>query len=104
MFLDDELLEICRKAEINTGQDIDELYGILCTTCEKYYKKQLHNDMPTKQVKVILDRTFNLWDSFVRMAIKEGDKMQVLGEAFQRYTFKKAFLSNEKLAGIYNSL
>ena len=104
MFLDDELLQICRDTICDTPESIQQLNEDLCKKCEKYYKERISKDMNAKNVKVILDKTFNLWDSFTRMAIKEGGKMAILGELFSKYTFKKQLLLNEKLADVYNKL
>lgn len=106
MFLDDELLKICEAIEISANQDIQELNKILYRKCEDYYKSKINPmQMSPKDVKVILDRTFNLFDSFVRMALKsEKSHVKILGKLFKEFTFKKQFLSNEKMNKIYNKL
>jgi len=104
MFLDEELLEICRKADASTSKGICDLNDKLCGKCEDYYKSKITSGMRKKDVKVILDRTFNLWDSFVRMALKEGGEMAIIGELFQDFSFKDQFLSNPKMKEIYENL
>ena len=105
MFLDDELLKICEKTQLSNPDDIQELNQILCKKCEDYYKSKITQTMTNKEVKVILDRTFILFDSFVRMALKsEKDSIKILGELFKKHTFKHQFLSNEKINTIYNKL
>jgi hypothetical protein len=65
----------------------------------------MYSGISRKELKVILDRTFALWDSFVQMLLK-ADKanMNILGELFKEYSFKKQFLSIDELANFYNSL
>ena len=104
MFLDDELLEMCRAKDCSIPENIQQLNADLCNRCQDYYKAKILPNMQKKEVKVILDRTFNLWDSFTRMAIKEGGRMAILGELFSEYTFKKQLLSNDEMARIYGSL
>lgn len=102
MFLDEELLEMCRANSI--PDNIQQLNVELCEKCEQYFKSKISPNMLKKDVKSVMDRTFNLWDSFTRMAIKEGENMKLLGELFQQYTFKKQLLSNDEMARIYGSL
>lgn len=105
MFFDDELLKICEQSELSTSQNIQELNKILCGKCEDYYKSKITPTSTNKEVKIILDRTFNLFDSFVRMALKsEKSQINILGKLFKEFTFKKQFLSNEKMKEIYNKL
>ena len=105
MFLDDELLKICEDAITTTPQDIQELNKTLCGKCEDYYRKKINKNMTPKEVKVILDRTFNLFDSFVRMALKSNiSQLKILGELFKEFTFKKQFLSNDEMNKVYSKL
>ena len=105
MFLDDELLEICKHAGVINPQDVQELNKTLCGKCEDYYKSKITPISTNKEVKVILDRTFNLFDSFVRMALKSDIyHVKIFGELFKDFNFKKQFLSNEKMKEIYNKL
>lgn len=104
MFLDDELLEMCKNTDCIEAEEIQQLNVDLCKKCEQYFKSRIYPNMAKKELKAIMDRTFNLWDSFTRMAVKEGGKMKILGEMFQTHSFKKQFLSNDKIAQIYNSL
>ena len=104
MFLDQELLEMCRAKNCSIPENIQQLNVELCKKCEQYFKSKILPNMLKKDVKAVMDRTFNLWDSFTRMAIKEGENMKLLGELFQQYTFKKQLLSNDEMARIYGSL
>jgi len=104
MFLDEKLLEMCRAKDCSIPDNIQQLNVELCKECEQYFKSKILPNMIKKDVKAVMDRTFNLWDSFTRMAIKEGENMKLLGELFQQYTFKKQLLSNDEMARIYGSL
>lgn len=104
MFLDDELLEMCRVADCSEPDNIQQLNVDLCKKCKDYYTSKISPNMLKKDLKAVLDKTFNLWDSFTRMAIKEGGRMALLGEMFSKYTFKKQLLSNDEMARIYGSL
>ena len=104
MFLDDELLEMCRNANCETADGIKDLNEALCRKCEAYLKERLLISTCDRDTKGILDRTFNLWDSFTRSAIKEGGTMKILGEFFQEYNYKKQLLKNDVIAEIYNKL
>ena len=104
MFLDDELLEILENRVITDAASIAELNQILCTKCETYYKECIKLNMTGKEAKVILDRVFNLWDSFARMAVKKGGTTAILGEFFTQSTFKSQFLANPQVAEVYKNL
>ncbi len=105
MFLDEELLLMCMCSEADTPEKIQQLNIDVCVKCEGYYKSKLHATSSQTEIKVVLDRTFNLFDSFVRMAKKDADvKLNILGKMFEKYTYKSQFLSNEKMNNIYNKL
>ena len=105
MFLDELLLDMCRKIDSSKPENIQKLNRELCDVCDNYYKSSLNETMTSKEIKTILDRTFNLWDSFVKLALKDDDyNINLLGELFSKYTFKMQFLSNDEVAKIYNRL
>ncbi len=105
MFLDDELFEMCLNADCSITDNIQQLNVDLCTKCETYYKTKIHPNISKKDVKIILDKTFNLWDSFIRMLIKEDDeRLKLLAELFKNHSFKKQLLSNTEMARIYDGL
>ena len=105
MFLDDELIQFCRNAELNTPEAIQQLNIDVCKKCEDYYKGKLYKNATNNDVKVILNKIFNLFDSFVRMAKKDKNKtMNIIGDLFEKYTFKKQFLQNKEMDIIYKSL
>ena len=105
MFLDEELLQDLREYDGITPDDIQDLNKKLCKKCESYYKSKMSPTSTERQVKTALDRTFNLWDSFIRMALMDTDAaVVILAELFQKHTFKSQFLKNEQIAKVYNSL
>ena len=105
MFLDDELLKMCGISDAGKPELVQKLNVDICKKCEDYYKTGLNELSTGKEIKIRLDKTFNLFDSFVRMALKSEDfQTRTLGELFKKYTFKKQFLSNEKMNEIYNKL
>ncbi len=105
MYLHEKLLDICKNTEIKSGQDVNKLNRLICEECEKYYKSRLSHGMTKKSMKAVLDKTFNLFDLFVKLALKSDDaQLVVLAETFKKYSFKKQFLENKQVANIYNSL
>jgi hypothetical protein len=103
MFLDEKLLEMCRTYDYTQG--VSALLNQLCAECEDYYKTRITPTMDRKEVKAILDKTFNLWDSFVRMAIKDdNDDVRCMGMACEKYTFKWLFMRQPGLKQTYDSL
>jgi hypothetical protein len=105
MFLDDKLLEISRKANIFTSEGFQKLNVDICDECQEYYLQRIHPGQSKKEAKVILDRTFNLFDSFVRQAKNSGElKLDIIGEVFEKNTFKHQFMKDEKRRIFYEGL
>lgn len=105
MFLDDELFNMCIDLRVDTPGYVQKLNLNLCRKCESYYKSKIHMGMTEKDVKTILNRTFNLFDSFVRkLKESENKQMQILGELFEEFTFRKQFLSDAKMNKFYINL
>ena len=105
MFLDDKLLSICEKVEIESGKDVQDVYDLLIQQTQAYYVSKLHPGMPNPEAKTAINRSFALWDSFVRMAKKHKSvKVRVLGEMCEKYSFKDALLNDPKISKIYNKL
>ena len=105
MFLDDQLIEICLNAEIDQPGSVQQTYNKLIDVCQDYYKNQIRIGMTKKEVKIIIDRTFKLWDSFVRTAVEhDNNQVVIIGTLCQAYTFKNAFMNDLKLAAFYNSI
>ena len=105
MFLDNELLQMYEQSEPDTPEKLQQLNRDICLKCEVYYKSRLNPKMTNNEIKIILDRTFNLFNSFVKMAIKsDSKKVRILGKMFEGHTFKKQFLENNEVAKIYFNL
>lgn len=105
MFLDDELLLMCIEATADTEDNIQQLNVDICRKCEQYYKTRISPFSTRKEVKTVLNRTFNLFDSFVRKAkLHKSKKVQILGEMFEKFSFKQQLLSNEDMNRVYHSL
>lgn len=103
MFLDEKLLEMCRTYDYT--QRPSALVTQLCAECEGYYKTRITPTMDRKEVKAILDKTFNLWDSFTRMAVKDDNEdVRIMGELCQKFTFKETFMDVPELKQTYDSL
>lgn len=105
MFLDDELLEMVKSSDAKTAEDIQQLNVDVCDKCQEYYKQRITPGMPKREVKVIFDKTFKLFDSFVRQ-LKNSDNriLQIYGEMFEKVTFKQQFMNNEHLRKLYEEL
>ena len=105
MFLDEQLLQTCIDYNGTSPGEVNNLNKTLCGQCESYYKSKIKSDTTDREVKAILDRTFNLWDSFIRMALKHDDAVVViLGELFQKHTFKYQLLNDEQIKNYYIKL
>lgn len=107
MYLDEELLKMCEEFEFTSPEDVVKIHENVYSKCEHYYTSKLA-ELSVKSaynVKAILDRTFNLYDSFVKMALKHKEPtVVILGEMFQECNFKDAFLKHPKLKELYNNL
>ena len=105
MFLDDELLKMCETADLFTTEGVNKLNVDICDKCQEYYKQRITRGMPKREAKVIFDRTFKLFDSFVRQAKNsEQIKLQIVGEMFEKHSFKQQFMNNEHLRKVYEDL
>lgn len=105
MFLDDQLVEIVKNTEIKETADINKLNKILLNKCQNYYVENIKIGMLKKDAKKIIDKTFNLFDSFVRILKKSNDlNLNYLGEVFEKYSFKNHYMADEKLKEFYESL
>ena len=108
MFLDDKLYQICENYYLlnkHSSNDIQELNKKLFEECEIYYKSKITMSSKPSEVKIILDKTFNLFDSFVRR-LKNSDNeiLKIYGDLFEKFSFKKQFLNNPGMEEIYNKL
>jgi len=104
MFLDDQLLKETKEADLTTEEGVQTLYNKLCRMCESYYKSKLNENTTNKVLKATLDRTFNLWDSFVNNLKKESVEYVLLADMLEENSFKVMMLKNPKVRQVYNSL
>ena len=105
MFLDDELLKMCKDAELRNAEDIQKLSTNLFTKCESYYKSRINPELPSSHIKNTLDKAFNLWDSFVRMMKKDENKtLNILGKLYEENSLRIQFLKDEEMKRVYQSL
>lgn len=95
------ITEIYKQADITTSDGIQKLNVDLKRRCVEYYQKQIIPTMTYEDVKVLLDRTFNLWDSFINKMLRGDLRMIIIGGLFRKYGFKETFLENKELAEIY---
>lgn len=105
MFLDDKVLQMCQQRAIKNPEQIQQLYVDVQTEFEKHYKSNLKEGMTNKEMKVVIDHTFNLYDSFVRLCLKSKDhQLKILGTLFKENTFKMQFMKNKAAADAYSNL
>ena len=103
MFLDDQMYEKVQNFTGSTQEDIQDLYAELCRMCEVYWQKILSPEIEKRKMKTQWDRTFNLWDSFVRKLHADDDVTStIFANLFEKHTYKKEFFKDETLTRIYN--
>lgn len=101
-FLDDKLYEAAIKKQIDSTDDFKDLINELYKICEDHWKPQVKmNQTSKKDVKILLDRTFNSWVLFVKRMIREH---WFLSDYLEKYSYRQQFMSNDKLKAIYDGL
>ena len=106
LMLHKELYEMCEDALTQEKPfDIVKLNLEIKRKCEHHYQDQIKPYITSKELKIILDRTFNLFDCFViNLKKSTDDGMQAIGEVFEKYTYRKDFMKHKQTAEIYNDL
>jgi len=105
MFLDDEMFEYCENMNITTFENLQKDYALICIKFDDYRKNAITNKMNRKEMKAVVNRTFNLWDSLVnRLLISRVSKLKSIGGLLQRNSYKDSFLKDKKMKAIYDSL
>lgn len=100
-FLDDQLFEYTTQKVIKKTDDFVDLMNELFKICESDWKPKYHEGMSKSEVKVLVDRTFNMWNLFEKKLIKEN---YFLTKQICEYSYKKTFMENPELSKIYNQL
>lgn len=106
MFLDDQLLKICKEADLTQTENIKDLYINVMFTCDSYIKERVNEKSTEKELKTIIDKAFNLFDSFSKSLAKSNDSIFIILSTtlFKEGTFKAVYLENEQIKRIYYSL
>lgn len=109
MFLDDKLYNHL-EARSNeapysgaiTPEDISTLYNELLDISDDYIKGKVRIGMPYSEFSVIVDRTGNLWDSFVKKSLKSEDILvRGIGKLCKEHPFKDVYLQSKEILEIY---
>lgn len=100
MFLDDQLYQKVKAFEIKKPEDFQTLVNELYKICENYYKPKLQPlvGCSYKDVRILIDKTFKLWDMFIEKLDKEN---WFLIDVLKDCSYKKLFLSNPTLKELY---
>lgn len=104
MFLDDQLYEHVKNHHKSGQADAQALMNELIKLCENYWKNFLTPGIEKRKMKIHWDRTFRLWESFIRK-LREDDSSTILfifADLFEKHSYKKAFFANEDMKRIYN--
>jgi hypothetical protein len=101
MFLDDELYQKVKSFEIKSAEDFQILVNELYKICDTHYKNKIITMVGSsyKEIRYELDKTFKMWDFFIDKLDKEN---WWLVDILKTYSYRKIFMSNEKLREIYN--
>lgn len=101
-FLDDQLYNHLKNKPLNKSDDFKELLNELYKVCENYWKPKVDaKSTSNKEVKVLLDRTFNAWDLFIKKLVKEK---WFLADVIVKYSYKEIFMQNDQLKKAYENL
>jgi len=99
MFLDEKLYQHTINRIIENPDDFKSMVNELYRICEDHWKAQLHLNMTYSNGKILLDRTFASWDLFIKKLEKEN---YFLLNIISKYSYKSAFMEDEKAVRIYN--
>ncbi len=100
-FLDDQLYHHVMNRQLDKSDDFKDLLNELYR-CENYWKPKVDLGLTsTKEVKILIDRTFNGWDLFVKKLVKEK---WFLADVIVKYSYKEIFMENTELKKSYDRL
>ena len=86
-------------------ESLNMLNRSIFNKCQDYYASKVAKGILKKDAKIIIDRTFNLYDSFARMVTKSRDPfIKILSNIFKQGLFKDIFMKDEILFEFYNNL
>lgn len=98
-FLDDQLYAHVINKELTGADDFKQLLNELFRICENYWKPKFDlKTMGKRDLKILLDRTFNGWDLFIKKLIKDK---YFLVDVIDKYSYKKIFMENPDFKKIY---
>lgn len=101
-FLDDKLFNHTIDRVIKSHDEMQQLINELILICETHWKEQVEIGItPKQEVKVLIDRSFNSWDLFVKRLVKEG---WFFVDILKKYSYKNIFFENEELKNGYENL
>lgn len=102
MFLDDELLEICEKANIKSYRDVQITIDAVYQKCIDYLDKNIRPNMFKIEALAVMNKSFKLFDLFMEK-LKNHRKIEVRGFYFYFVdkTFKTFFLSTKNGKELY---
>jgi hypothetical protein len=98
MFLDDQLYEHVKSKKIEKPEDFKSLVCELYDICQAWYVPRITRGTSYQEVKILFDKCFWFWDSFIKKLEKED---WWLIDLLKKYSFKDVLLRNEKLREIY---
>jgi len=98
MFLDDELYQHTINRNIESSEDFKAMMNELYRICGNRWKSKITINSGYEIVTCELDRVFNAWNLFVKRLDKED---YFLTDFISEYSYKKAFMENEKARKIY---
>ena len=99
MFLDDKLYNHVKQFKIDKPKDFNILVNDLYRICEDHWKPKIDLHGTYKEVRQILDQTFNAWNLFIKKLEKE--KWFLIDILKNDADYKQSFLSNERYRQIY---
>ena len=99
MFLDDQLYIWTKSKVLEHPEDFQSLVNELYRICEDWFKPKLNTNMTYKEGKILMDKVFWFWNSFIKKL--EKDKWFLI-DILKNYPYEKEFMSNPNLKEIYD--
>lgn len=99
MFLDDQLYIWTKSKTIDTPKDFQSLVNELYRICEDWFKPKLNTNMTYKEGKILMDKVFWFWDSFIKKLEKDN---WAFIDILKDNSYEKNYMSNPNLKEIYD--